>query len=461
MPRLSTVLSLALVILVASFFFFWRLGEARLIEFDEGIYALVAKNIWQKNDFLTLYLNPAVAWFDKPPLYFWFSALSIKVLGLTSLAPRLPAAVFGLGTVILTFFLGRLLFNQRVGFVSALILSSTVGFLYYSRLGMLDSAVTFFLTGALLFFLLGRKNPRYFIWMGIFLGLGFLAKNLIVLLGPLIIFIFIFGDRTNHWDKYLSPPFFYGLALAFLIPLPWYVYMLGRHGQNFFNVYFLYHSFSRINQVVEGESAPLLWYVTVVRTQFRVWFPFLLLALPWVFWQWRRKNEAVGFLFLAALTIFTTFSLAQSKLIWFVLPLYPFLAVLVASFLDRFFSFFDHRFEWLLPLLVLSLALSYNFKKMNLIIPEDFNRDFVQAVLAADEISPQKPLIVTGNFYVASYYNRFGDVHDTPKEEALQLIKFSRNKFILIANSEIPNQWDWSKYERQTHRFGPYVLFEI
>lgn len=211
----TTLVYLVITILFSAIFFLWDLGKNGLIEFDEGIYAVVSKNLVLSGDPLRLTLRGDVPWFDKPPLYFWLSALSMKVLGFSSLAPRIPSAFFGIGTVITTFLIGKMLFNNQIGFMAALILSSTIGFLYYGRLGMVDVTLTFFLATTVLFLLAGRIYPKAFLWMGVSLGLAFLTKNLIALLilPPIVFYIFLDWSGGGK-KKYLNRFFFSALLIA-------------------------------------------------------------------------------------------------------------------------------------------------------------------------------------------------------------------------------------------------------
>lgn len=457
----STLFYAGMPLAIAGVYIFWQLGKSHLIEFDEGIYAVIAKNIVLSGDLLKLNLNLAVPWLDKPPLYFWLSALVMKLFGFTTLAARLPSALFGLGTVFLTFLLGRKLFNLRTGFISALVLASTVGFLYYSRLGMVDVTLTFFLTGAILFFYLGLSQPRYFFLMGLFLGLGLMTKNFIGLLDYLVIFLyFVFSRSWKSFAPAAKKIFLRGIVISLLVALPWHLYMLFRYGRTFFDVYFFYHTFSRVGQVIEGESAPLFWYVTVIRTQFRIWFGFLLTGLIWAFWKLKGKDGRFLLPILTTSIIFVGFSLSQSKLIWFILPIYPSLSLIVGSFLGSIADALRPKTRNFFLLLILIIAIYYPWRRFDIISPVDFNNDFVQALVRSDEINPQKQLVVSGNFYVADYYNRGGQVSNSPIEEIKNLIIFSRDKFLLVTSKELPKDLDLNKYAQSLNHFGDYLLIE-
>lgn len=466
LSRLKThgdLLAFFLSLSFAAFFFLWRLGENHLIEFDEAIYAVIAKNISQGGDWLTLTLRGSIPWFDKPPLYFWLSALSLKIFGLNSLPPRLPSALFGIGTVALTFLFGRALFNRRVGLLAALILSSTVGFLYYGRLGMVDVALSFFLVGAALFFWRGQTAPRNYLVMGLFLGLGLLTKNLLVLLVLPAMLLVIIQSFVRQPRRAPPPLFWVGLLVALAVALPWHLYMFGRYGQPFLDTYFLYHTFSRLNQSLEGESAPLFWYLTVIRTQFRLWYLFLYPALLWgIFRVIGRKNyKAFVFLLTVLAAVFLTFTFAQSKLIWFIIPIYPFLALLIAAFLDEILPTTIDRFQPVLLALFAGAVIFYNFKNLDKIISPDFTKDLVAGVTATDQINTTKPLFVLSpDFYVADFYNRRGEVLSTQPSQLVEMARGFRPSFFLVPEKVVSEIPEARSLVLSSQRYGRYLLFE-
>ncbi len=459
---LPTILLLLLVLFFSSFILLWRLGENHLIEFDEAIYAVIAKNIVKSGDFLRLTLRGDVPWLDKPPLYFWLSALSIKLLGPGALAVQLPSALFGLGTTILTYLFGKTLFGKRVGFIAAMVLASTVGFLYYSRLGMVDSTLTFFMLGTIFFFWLGRSSPKFFLTMGLFLGFGLMTKNLIAFLSLLSIFVFILLDTKDVRQRYVNKMFFYGLIVAAAIALPWHLYMLAVYKKTFWDVYFVYHSFSRINKVIEDESAPLFWYLKVIRTQFRIWYLFLYPTIFWSLGMALKKDRRVLLLLTQSLVIFTVFTLSASKLIWFILPVYPTLALLTAVFLEKLFKMsFGEKRLFILPVLIFSLAAFYTFRKIDKIIPPDFSRDLVRGVLASDKINPEKSIIVlSGDFYTASFYNDGGTVLSISAKELKMVARDFEPVFILIPNRLREKELGLAGQLKKVGEFDSYVLLE-
>src|ERR1051326_7407960 len=91
--------------LLSLFLFFWRLGDARLFDLDEGLYVTAARNMAVSGDFTVPRLNSrphdrpretTVPFFEKPILVYWVSAASMRAFGISEAAARLPVALASL-----------------------------------------------------------------------------------------------------------------------------------------------------------------------------------------------------------------------------------------------------------------------------------------------------------------------------------------------------------------------------
>ena len=111
--------------------------------------------------------NLIVPWFngemfpEKPPLMFWTMMGGFELFGVNELGARFFSAVMGVGTALVAFHLGRILFNLRVGLWAGLITASTIIFTISARAATVDSALTFFTALAFLMFVIGwQKGVR-------------------------------------------------------------------------------------------------------------------------------------------------------------------------------------------------------------------------------------------------------------------------------------------------------------
>lgn len=341
------------ILLLSSLLIFINLGTNHLIPYDEAIYAKVSQNIISKNDWLTLYWYEDAPWFEKPPLYFWLSALSLKVfLNNPEFAVRLPSAIFGVLSVFLTYVFGKRLFGKMVGFIAAFVLLTTFHFLYYSRIGMLDVSVTFFILASLYLYYISidnkaKKKIFYYIFSGVFMGLGVLVKGVVGLL-PLLIFV-VWEFRLLFIREKLSSRIFRlsTIILCFLfVSLPWHLLMFKLYGSRFVDSYLNYHVLGRALTSQEDKTAPFYWYIVVIKVSMRIWFVSLLLSLPFVAYHIYKKSpyrNRLLFIVLSSSLILLLFSFSKSKLIWYIMPVYPFLSILNGFFLYLIISFVDAK----------------------------------------------------------------------------------------------------------------------
>ena len=79
---------------LTSFIIFFQLGSIPLLDPDEPVYAETAKEMLAFGDFISPRIYGEF-WYDKPPLYYWLTAASFKLFGVSEFAARLPAAFCG------------------------------------------------------------------------------------------------------------------------------------------------------------------------------------------------------------------------------------------------------------------------------------------------------------------------------------------------------------------------------
>lgn len=170
--------------------FFYKLGQSSLVSFDEAWYGGVAKNIIKTGDPINLTWN-GNPYIDHPPSGFWLIALSIKILGESEFAVRLPSAFLGFLSLIVIYFLGKELFSRTVGFTSSMALSSSFWFLFRARSGNLDVPLTFFFLLTLLLAQKSSQNKKFLLPWSISLIFLLLTKTLVPLtIIPSLIIIF-------------------------------------------------------------------------------------------------------------------------------------------------------------------------------------------------------------------------------------------------------------------------------
>lgn len=135
-----------------------------------------------------------------PPLLPLLNGYVMRVVGVNFLVTRLISLLVSYGTVILTYLLGKALYDQRTGLLAALLLISFPIFFELGTMANNDMLVTFFFTLALLltWHLLDAPNPRpsaqtiaLSVLLGIAIGAGLLSKYTMILIFPVLLSTFV------------------------------------------------------------------------------------------------------------------------------------------------------------------------------------------------------------------------------------------------------------------------------
>ena len=168
-------LLLFLILLLASFLRFWRLGSYPALNADEAAigynaYSLIETGKDEHGNAWPIHFQSFNDY--KPGLYFYLVLPFVKVLGLSELAVRIPGALFGVATVLVVYFLCRELFPDKkleignwkleIGEFAALFLAISPWHIHFSRGGWEVNVATFFISLGLLLYLKGLKNPNYY-----------------------------------------------------------------------------------------------------------------------------------------------------------------------------------------------------------------------------------------------------------------------------------------------------------
>jgi 4-amino-4-deoxy-L-arabinose transferase-like glycosyltransferase len=326
-PRVWPEALLALLVLVTLFSF---LGTGGLNEPDEGRYAEIGREMAAGGSWLVPHLN-GIPQFQKPPLMHWAIATSLKVFGVNEWAARLPPALAALGTLLLTWWMGRMLFGRREAALAVLVLLSCLEFFGMARLLTPDMLMTFWICAALACLVKRVRGKGRPLWGWLFfvaMGLGFMTK------GPMAFVVPLSGaiawqraERRNGGGFRL--PWVRGMALALLVALWWFV-ALSLHDPALFRYFAGDELVQRFGSGHHGRSKPWWFFLVVLPAGAFPW-TFLLAALAGeralAWWRGARPAPAAWLLMGWVLPPLVILSFSGSKLPTYILPLFPALAL--------------------------------------------------------------------------------------------------------------------------------------
>jgi 4-amino-4-deoxy-L-arabinose transferase-like glycosyltransferase len=306
------------------------LGGYPLFDPDEGRNAEVAREMAASNDYVLPHFD-GLPYLDKPIVYFAAAAASIEVLGPTETAARLPAYLFTLATLIVVVWFVRRRWGTDAGWLAGLALATTPLVLAYARTTIMDSALAFCTTLAILAF--WDERP-VLAWAAI--GLGAITKGPVAILIPLATLV-PYSLLTGQKVRRLFP--LAGLGVFALVALPWFLAVSHRVPE-FPHYVFVRETFERVTTKRFHRTAPFWYYLPIMPIAA---FPWIVPALGRVKnWRWawlaRRVNpQAREAVFLACWVLgpLLFFTLNQSKLPQYVLPLMPPFALAAARVLTR------------------------------------------------------------------------------------------------------------------------------
>ncbi len=411
-PKINSIL-FCVTLAFFGFLVFYKLDSTTLVDWDEAIYGSVTK------DMVTLghWLYPSWGgepYLIKPPLYMWLSAPLFRILGNQEFPMRFWSGFSGLLGLIFTYLLSRKLFNRYTASIACLILATTFHYIYYSRITSIDSTVSALALGSLWFFWLARERPKFILISALFLGMAVLTKSVVGLLGlPAMILLYLIDI---NYRKIGGRIILLSLLIFSLVVLPWHFLMYLRFGSKFIDTYLLYNVLARATTAQSGTTTVFWDSIAIIRNSLRIWFPLLPLAALGALWRVSiKKDRGLVFIGAYALTVFFVFSLSKNTLVWYLVPLYPPLAILLGRFLERLFDLVSRQFRVnykiiLLPTTIglMLISFSYVLSEKDRIFTPDYNGDFVNLIKIKERMDPgnEQTLFINGiGGPVAYYYN--------------------------------------------------------
>lgn len=160
-PRRWSPRSLIIILLAWLILQIGGLFTPGLLDDVDSVYIEIAREMMQRHDYVTPYIN-GIRFFDKPPLLYWMAAGSMHLFGVHDWAGRLPLALAVLALLLSVYALGIRLFANispprtpdRAAFYAALALATSIGPYLYTRFYIPDILLALWMTLAVHLFLI-------------------------------------------------------------------------------------------------------------------------------------------------------------------------------------------------------------------------------------------------------------------------------------------------------------------
>ena len=337
-PLLSRTLLVLLAVLLV-LVWFGQLDLRHLVPSDEGRYAEMAREMLTTGNWITPRYN-GYKYFEKPPLQTWMNALTFAWLGIGDWQARLYTALTGFLGILLVGYTGCRVFNKPAGLFAALALASAPYWNLLGHFNTLDMGLSFMMALTLCSLLLAQRpnlsaaQARNWMWLcWVSMALAVLSKGLIGVVLPGAVLI-LYSLIARDWALWKRLHLVSGLLLFFVVATPWFV-LVDERNPEFFDFFFINEHFRRFLTPSHHRTGPLFYFVPVI----------LLGFLPWLSVAWQSIRHAVRLprqenrfspvilLLVWSGFIFFFFSISESKLISYVLPIAPALALLLGAYL--------------------------------------------------------------------------------------------------------------------------------
>jgi 4-amino-4-deoxy-L-arabinose transferase-like glycosyltransferase len=321
---------------LAGFLFFVSLGARDLWNPNEPIYGRAVAEMEERGDWLIPTVNGTV-FAEKPILYYWGALAVSKLSGtVNEWSLRVPSALAGIASVLLTYLLVVPYVGRRRAMLSAMLLMSMYQVWWASRAVQMDILVLAASLGVIVplirFLDFKTSAAKSFAWAGIAAGLGFAAKGPVAWVVPTIA-LAGYGIFTRRFTHFLRWKLGIGVVVAFAVCLPWYG-LLWAKGETSFLYEMLFRQ--NVTRFVDAWDHQQPW-----------WYYLKYLWLDYAPWSWllpaaflirpleggEKKISNFCWVWICGVIVF--FSLSDSKRAPYILPIAPAAAILVSAVVDR------------------------------------------------------------------------------------------------------------------------------
>lgn len=327
-PHTKEKMALAALIVFFVALAFVNIGDTK--EFrpdDESLYVCIAKDMYEHGElWIPTWFGEKA--FYKPPLTYWISMAAFAVNGISIAAARIPIALLTLATVFLTFLMAKEWFGRREGILAAALTGTSLGFIIYGRIAMMDLPLCFFTTLGVFFFHRASRSPA---WIVAFFGVAGIST---LIKGPISFIILMviatgYCAMTGKWRLLVNRWTWLGIVCAGGGILLWPTAMALKGSlSEWYSFFIVRENFGKFHEHIKYSGVLIVAYFMMYLLP---WSPLLPASLWDIFRRRLYKKEEIALPLLWMLAVVLIHILPATKLKHYVIPAIPPAAVLIAA----------------------------------------------------------------------------------------------------------------------------------
>lgn len=321
-----------LIFALISLLYFYNFHVNDIWTPNESFYAEAVREMFESGNFVDIKYNYEPR-YNKPPLTYWVIAASSAIFGLNEFGIRLPIVLMALGSIWLTYLLGKRMYGQSGGFYAMIIMALGLQLLAVKQYASPEVPLTYFFTLTMYWFYRGYedRSTKYLILSYIALGLTVLTKGFpyIIVLGGIVGFYILlknWGQWKQLWRDIVFLKLPLGILIIGVIGLSWVIFMYVKDGQEFWDIYYT-ETFGRALQKKSNGMKPF-FYVGVLSWTI---IPYsLTFFYSIVYWIMNRKESKKVLFPIAWITVmFVIFTVSKGKIPTYIIQAHPALALMI------------------------------------------------------------------------------------------------------------------------------------
>lgn len=324
---------------------FGHLDSLPIRIWDEARLAINALEMYENGNYLvTHFEGKPDLWNTKPPLLIWIQVFFLKIIGINELAIRLPSAIAAAFTCFLLMYLSRKYFKSfSFGLISILVLITSNGYIseHGTRTGDYDALLTLFLTLSALSFFAYTENKKKK-WIYIFFistAMAVMTKSVAGLLFLPSLFVYLL-IRKQLLQTLKNKHFYFGTLILLSIIFGYY-FLRELNNPGYLEAVYYNEIGGRYLDKLEGHGHYFWHYYDMILShRYNYWYSLIPCGIALgIFSNEVRLKRLTIFSSLIVILYFLIISNGKTKLFWYDLPMYPFLAIICSMLIYHIYSF--------------------------------------------------------------------------------------------------------------------------